>query len=359
MKVRYRRSLVAAMLVAATVAVAGASARSTTGSYVVHNLVSDQSGMADHTDPNLVNAWGLDALPTSPWWISDNGTSLSTLYTADGTRQPLVVSVPNDPTGLVANTGSKFVIGNGNNSGPALFMFATEEGKILGWNPSVTGTGSRVARDLSRSGAVLKGLAIAPGVDNGRLYTTDFHNRAVDVFTGSFKSVFIPGGFQDPSLPHRYAPFGIQVIGDHIFVTYAKQDAEKHDEIDGLGLGYVDEYTLDGTLVTRVASKGPLNAPWGIAWAPADFGTFGNDLLIGNFGDGWIHAYRQQQDGSFTLDGTLTSPNGYPIAIYGLWALEFGKGASANGPTNTLFFTAGPDSESHGLFGTITAQPPQ
>jgi uncharacterized protein (TIGR03118 family) len=357
MQVRYRWPLIAALLVAAALSAAGASAGSTTsGSYNVHNLVSDQAGVADHMDPNLVNAWGLDARPTSPWWVADNGTSLSTLYTADGTPQSLVVSVPTDPTGLVANLTTKFVLHKGSSSGPALFLFDTEDGTLNGWNPSVTGTGTQVARDLSGSGAVLKGLAIASFGDKNRLYATDFHNNAVDVFNGIFNSVFIPGGFQDPSLPRRFAPFGIQVIGDDVFVTYAKQDADKHDDVDGVGLGYVDEYTLDGTLVQRVASQGPLNAPWGIAWAPADFGRFSNDLLIGNFGDGWIHAYKQQPDGSFTLDGTLTGANGYPIAIDGLWSLQFGKGAPANGPTSTLFFTAGPDGESHGLFGTITAQ---
>ncbi len=358
MTVRYRSSLVAVTLAAATLAAAGASARSTAGSaYVVQNLVADQPGVAAHTDANLVNAWGLDALPTSPWWVADNGTNLSTLYKADGTPQSLVVSVPNAPTGLVANASSHFVLHNGTKSGPALFMFATEEGKILGWNPSVTGTSAQVARDLSGAGAVLKGLAVAPDFHTGRLYATDFHNGTVDVFNKTFKSVFIPGGFQDPSLPPRFAPFGIIVYGTHVFVSYAKQDAERHDELHGAGLGYVDEYTRDGALVTRVASQGPLNAPWGMAWAPpTGFGQFSNDLLVGNFGDGWIHAYKQQPDGSFTLDGTLTSPSGYPVAIDGLWALQFGKGAANNGPATTLFFTAGPADESEGLFGTITAQ---
>jgi uncharacterized protein (TIGR03118 family) len=357
MKVRYRWLLAAAMLVAAALTATGGSARSTAGSvYTVHNLVSDQAGVADHTDGNLVNAWGLDSLPTSPWWVADNGTNVSTLYKADGTPVSLVVSVPNAPTGLVANTSKHFDVHNGTNSGPSLFMFATEEGKILGWNPNVTGTSAQVVRDLSGAGAILKGLAIAPDFDSGRLYATDFHNGTVDVFNKTFKSVFIPGGFQDPSLPPRFAPFGIIVYGNHVFVSYAKQDAEKSDELHGPGLGYVDEYTLDGTLVTRVASQGPLNAPWGMAWAPADFGQFGNDLLVGNFGDGWIHAYKQQPDGSFTLDGTLMGPHGYPIGIDGLWALQFGKGAANNGPTNTLFFTAGPDDESHGLFGTITTE---
>jgi uncharacterized protein (TIGR03118 family) len=355
---RGRYSFAAAVLVAAAVAAGIASARTTaTGanSYVVHNLTSDVPGVADHTDPNLVNAWGLDALPVSPWWVSDNGTNLSTLYNATGTPQSLVVSVPNAPTGLVAYGGSNFIVTDGTHSGPALFMFSTEEGKILGWNPNVSTTVAQVAVNLSRKNAVFKGLAIAPDVGTGRLYATDFHNNVVDVWNGNFHRIVNQGAFVDPNLPAKYGPFGIQTIGDRVFVTYAKHEPTGDDEAHGPGLGFVDEYDTSGTLLQRVASHGVLNAPWGLAMAPSDFGRFSGDLLVGNFGNGWINGFTPQPDGTFTRHGPLKGPGGYPIAIDGLWALEFGKGSSANGPTNTLFFTAGPQEETHGLFGSIVA----
>ncbi|TMB49217.1 MAG: TIGR03118 family protein, partial [Deltaproteobacteria bacterium] len=267
--------LVAAVL-AARISAAGVSA------YVQHDLVSDGFLPADHVDPNLVNAWGLTAQPASPWWVADNGTDVSTIYTADGTPRPLVVSVPNAPTGAVSNTGSSFVVG----SGPALFLFATEEGKILGWNAAL-GTTAQVAVDRSGDDAIFKGLAIA----GDRLYATDFHNGQVDVFDGSFGQVDMPGAFVDPSIPPGFAPFGIQNVGGDIFVTYAKQDADREDDVAGPGLGFVDEFDTSGTFLGRVATRGQLNSPWGLAMAPAAFGRFGGDLLVGNFGDGRITAF--------------------------------------------------------------------
>jgi uncharacterized protein (TIGR03118 family) len=345
---RMRRILtVAAMLAVAAAVLAAATPAAERNAYVQHNLVSDGFLPADHTDANLVNAWGLTSLPGSPWWVADNGTDVSTLYNADGTPRPLVVSVPNAPTGAVSNTGSSFVVG----SGPALFLFATEEGKLLGWNMSV-GTTAQVVADKSGDGAIFKGLAIA----GDRLYATDFHNGKVDVFDGSFGDVTIPGAFVDPSIPAGYAPFGIQNIGGSIFVTYAKQDADAKDDVAGQGHGFVDEYDADGTLIARVATHGQLNSPWGLALAPASFGRFGGDLLVGNFGDGQITAFERESDGTFAPRGQLRSASGGVLTIDGLWALQFGKGALANnGPTDTLFFTAGPDDESHGLFGTIRA----
>src|SRR5919205_1811756 len=337
---------VAAMLAVAAAVLAAATPAAERNAYVQHNLVSDGSAPADHTDPNLVNAWGLTSLPGSPWWVADNQTSVSTLYNADGTARSLVVSVPNNPTGAVSNTGSSFVVG----SGPALFLFATEEGKLLGWNPSV-GTTAQVVADKSGEGAVFKGLAIA----GDRLYATDFHNGKVDVFDGSFGDVNTPGAFVDPSIPAGYAPFGIQSIGGSIFVTYAKQDADAEDDVAGQGHGFVDEYDADGTLIGRVATHGQLNSPWGLAMAPASFGRFGGDLLVGNFGDGQITAFERQANGRFEPRGQLRSESGGVLTIDGLWALQFGKGAANNGPTDTLFFTAGPDDETHGLFGTIRA----
>jgi uncharacterized protein (TIGR03118 family) len=352
-----RLSIVAALLVVAAVAagVATATTKATdSNSYVVHNLTSDMPGVADHTDPNLVNAWGLDALPLGPWWVADNGTNLSTVYTADGTPQSLVVTVKNAPTGLVANPGSNFMITKNGQTGRAYFLFSTEKGKILGWNPVVTGSTSVVAVDMSGAGAIFKGLAISTDTGNGRLYATDFHNGVVDVWDGDFSQIVDPNAFVDPNLPRHFAPFGIQTIGDSVFVTYAKQDALKQDEVAGPHLGLVDEYDTSGTLLARVATGGPLNAPWGLAAAPSDFARFSNDLLVGNFGDGRINGYTPVT-GGFQRHGTLRAPDGSPIVIDGLWALQFGKGANPNGPTNTLFFTAGPQDETHGLFGSIVA----
>lgn len=354
------RILIAAAALLATILSASALAAATraTGenAFVVHNLVSDVPGAADRVDPNLVNAWGLTSLPTSPWWVADNGTDVSTLYRADGTQVPLVVQVRSAPTGAAANSGSSFVVGHGARSGPARFLFDTEEGKILGWTPAVLSTNAVVAVDRSNVGAIYKGLAIASTGTADFLYAADFHNGRVDVFDGSFNLVTTPGSFVDPELPHGFAPFGIANIGGQIFVTYAKQDAERRDEIKGQGLGFVDAFDTSGTFLGRVATRGQLNAPWGLARAPAIFGPFGGDLLVGNFGDGKINAYEPQADGTYKPVGDLRGDNHKPIVIDGLWALAFGKGTHANGRTDTLFFTAGPDNEEHGLFGTIRAK---
>ncbi len=364
MKESFRRSrisiAIAGLLVAIFTASAfAAGARSTSENvFVVHNLVSDQAGVADRVDPNLVNAWGLTSLPTSPWWVADNETDVSTLYRADGTIVPLVVEVPNGPTGDAANTGTNFVIHEGTASAAARFLFDTEEGKILGWNPAVSSSHAVVAVDRSNVGAIYKGLAIelSPTGTADFLYAADFHNARVDVFDGSFGLVTAPGAFVDPKLPSGYAPFGIANIDGQIFVAYAKQDAEQSDEIAGQGLGVVDRFTTTGAFLGRVATHGQLNAPWGLARAPASFGPFGGDLLVGNFGDGEINAYEPQADGTYERVGALRDENHQPILIDGLWALAFGKGAPSNGPIDTLFFTAGPDEEEHGLFGTIRAK---
>ncbi|HYZ76931.1 MAG TPA: TIGR03118 family protein [Gaiellaceae bacterium] len=341
-----RAFVAAAVLAVAAAVLAAATPAAEKNAYVQHNLVSDGFLPADHTDANLVNAWGLTSLPGSPWWVADNGTDVSTLYTADGTPRPLVVSVPNAPTGAVSNTGPDFVVG----SGPALFLFATEEGKILGWNMSL-GTTAQVVVDRSAEDAIYKGLAIA----GDRLYATDFHNGTVDVFDGSFGQVNVPGAFVDPTIPASFAPFGIQNVGGNIFVTYAKQDADREDDVAGPGLGFVDEFDASGALIGRVASHGQLNSPWGLAPAPAGFGRFSGDLLVGNFGDGQITAFERQSNGRFEPRGQLRTESGGVLTIDGLWALQFGKGTANNGPTDTLFFTAGPDDEMHGLFGTIRA----
>src|SRR5436309_13431151 len=306
---RFYRALTAAALIALVAAVLAARISAAgVNAYVQHNLVSDGSLPADHVDSNLVNAWGLTAQPTSPWWVADNGTDVSTIYTADGTPRPRVVSVRNAPTGAVSNTGSSFVVG----SGPALFLFATEEGKLLGWNMSL-GTTAQVVADKSGEGAVFKGLAIA----GDRLYATDFHNGKVDVFDGSFGDVNTPGAFDDPSIPAGYAPLGIQNVGGDIFVTYAKQDADAEDDVAGQGLGFVDEFDASGALIARVAQRGQLNSPWGLAMAPAGFGRFSGDLLVGNFGDGQITAFEPESNGRFAARGQLRTASGSVLTIDG------------------------------------------
>jgi uncharacterized protein (TIGR03118 family) len=317
-------------------------------SYTVTPLVSDQPGVAAFTDPNLVNAWGLAASATSPWWVADNETSVSTLYNGNtGQPQPLVVSVGTDsgPTGVVFNGGAGFVVTNGTQSGPARFIFDSEDGVLRGWSPAVDGTHALPAANGDPD-AIFKGLAIA---DN-KLFAADFHNNEVAVFDSTWHIV---DRFTDTGLPAGYAPFGIQTLGGNVFVTFAKQDADAEDEVAGQGRGFVDEFDTSGNLLRRVAQHGQLNAPWGLALAPSDFGRFSGDLLVGNFGDGQINAYELGANGQYEHRGELRE-DGRQIAIDGLWALGFGNGANA-GPRNALFFTAGPDEESHGLFGKITA----
>ena len=333
-----------ALLVAAPTAASG-------GEYSVDRLVSHGvPGTSD--DPNLVNAWGLSAGPSTPWWVSDNGTDHSTLYGGSGNTIPLVVTVTGGPTGTVYNGSSDFVVSHAGLSGPSLFLFASEDGKIRGWNPGVPASSTKAYVIASRSGAgaSYKGLAIASVHGKNYLYASDFINARVDVFDGANHLQHWAGAFRDPRLPAGYAPFGIQAIGNRIYVTYAKQNGE--DEADGPHLGFVDAYKTNGKFVSRVASRGALNAPWGVAWAPANFGKFSGDLLVGNFGDGKIHAYKQTHSG-WMLDGVLKDSSNKPIRIDGLWAIAFGNGAAA-GPTNSLYFTAGPNGEADGLFGSIT-----
>jgi uncharacterized protein (TIGR03118 family) len=299
------------------------------------------------TDPDLQNAWGLTSSATSPWWVSDNGTDKSTLYNGSGTKQGLVVSVPGGPTGTVFNPTAGFVLPTG---GKALFLFDGEDGIIRGWN-GAQGTTAIVVKDRSDVDAIYKGLAIADTANGPRLYAADFHNARIDVLNGSFGLV-PDSGFEDPSLPQGFAPFNVQVIGGRVFVAYAKQDADAEDEIAGQGLGRVDVYDLAGNLLGGIDGHGQLNAPWGLAIAPASFGTFAGDLLVGNFGDGRINAYREESPGQFVHVAKLRGSDNQPLEIDGLWALQVSQGGN-NGTAGQLFFTAGPDEESHGLFGTI------
>jgi uncharacterized protein (TIGR03118 family) len=342
------RVVVAVTFVVAVTASPAAAVRDNI--FEVHPLVSDDGVPGTVTDPSLVNPWGLASNPTGgAWWVADNGTGVSTLYLGDGSKVALEVSIPGGvPTGAVFNGGDGFVITNGIDSASARFIFASEAGIISGWSPSVSPTTTAKPAAM-HAGAIYTGLAIGPSF----LYAADFHNGQVDVFDDTFHLTTLPGGFVDPALPDGYAPFGIQTIGGRIFVTYAKQDAAAEDEVAGRGLGFVDLFDLNGDLISRVASRGQLNAPWGLAQAPFDFGEFSFDLLVGNFGDGQIAAYEEVSSGVFELSGQLHGARGGPLSIDGLWALGFGNGITT-GPRNALFFTAGPDDETHGLFGSIT-----
>lgn len=330
--------------------------------YKVKRLVADQPGHASATDPNLVNAWGLAAGPTTPWWVNAADGDVSTLYDGTGAIIPLVVDVAGGPTGLVFNGSSDFTVtagsAYGGASGPSVFLFSTEAGTINGWNPNVPApspsTQSFVVADRSGEDANYKGLAIASTPDGNMLYATDFHNARVDMFDSTFDVVSTATTFVDPDIPAGFAPFGIQAIGDTIFVTYAKQDADAEDEVRGKGRGYVDAFATDGTFMGRVASRSHLNAPWGLAMAAEDFGRFSGALLVGNFGDGQIHAFRATSTGSYEPAGVMRNGHGRVLTIDGLWAIAFGNDDAA-GPSNALYFTAGPDDEAHGLFGRVKA----
>jgi uncharacterized protein (TIGR03118 family) len=362
-----QRTLVVASLAAPA---AGSGLRGPSQFYAQHNILSDIPGLADHTDSNLVNAWGLVSGPTTPWWIADNGTGKSTLYNVATDAIPAVFTVPGaggaqgNPTGIVFNGGTGFVVNNGVGSqSAARFIFASEDGTISAFKgaPIVTVVPNPQA---AAHGAIYKGLAIDSATAGQLLYATDFHNGKVDVFDTSFHLVTLSGNFTDPNLPAGFAPFGIQNIGGTLYVTYALQDEDAEDDVAGPGNGFVDAYDLNGNLIQRVASAGELNSPWGLALAPEGFGRFSGDLLVGNFGDGRIHAFDPTtltSDGEFEAVGLLHSAAGRPIQIDGLWALQFGHGTNAvgaNGLTTTLFFTAGPSDEDHGLFGSIVLTEP-
>ncbi|MGC4000563.1 MAG: TIGR03118 family protein [Anaeromyxobacter sp.] len=336
------------------------------GRYVQRNLVSDGSVQAEHVDPNLINAWGLARLPASPWWVAAADAGVSTLYDGEGVASPLVVSVsgaggqPGAPTGTVANPTDAFVVTSGGASGAARFLFASEDGTISGWNPQVPppAAGARstttvVAVDRSADEASYKGLALAQTASGPRLYAADFKHARVDVFDGAFAPVSLhDGAFVDPDLPAGFAPFGVHEVNGHVVVTYAMQDEEGEEEVAGPHLGYVDAYTTDGHLERRIASGGKLDAPWGVALAPqAGFGRLSGRLLVGNFGDGTIVAYKLDGRGHSDGGDYLTTADGR-LVIDGLWGLGFGNGAAA-GPVDALYFAAGPEEETHGLFGRI------
>jgi len=325
--------------------------------YQQTNLVSDLPGVARFQDTNLVNPWGLSS-GGGPIWVSDNGTGVATLYRANGQLvelgnppQPAITVQPSPsaPTGQVHN-------GNAANFDGAAFIFATEDGTISSWkNPAIATT-----PQIATVSAVYKGLAIGTSSQGATLYATNFHAGTIDTFNSNFGQASLAGNFVDPNLPAGYAPFGIQNINGTLFASYAVQDAAKHDDVAGPGMGIVDEFDTNGNFIKRLVSNGgPLNSPWGFALAPGNFGTFSNDLLVGNFGDGTIDAFNP---GNGAFLGMLTDASGDPIVIEGLWGLLFGSGSAIGGRTNELFFSAGipgpGEVEDHGLFGALTVPEP-
>ena len=353
-----------ALVASAAVAVPIAnSLGDTTNEYTQTNLISDIPGVARITDPNLVNPWGQSEIGTSPLWVADNGSDKSTLYTGgvNGTipvARSLVVNIQDGaPTGTIGNTtGSTtdFLVHTAVGTAPANFIFSSENGEITAWNGMVSGTTASVVGSGAPR-AVYKGLALATVGSSNYLYATDFRHARIDVFDGDFNLVRFPSGgfprkaFTDPNLPAGFAPFGIQLINGELYVSYAKQDAHRHDDVAGPGNGFVDVFATNGVLQTRLIRGGDLNSPWGLVLAPSTFGGFAGDLLVGNFGDGLIHAYDPVNG---TEKGTLTNTDGNPIAINGLWGLRFGNGTF--GAPGALVFTAGIADEAHGLLGEIT-----
>ncbi len=322
--------------------------------YKQTDLVSDLAG-AMFQDPNLVNPWGLSRGSTTPWWAADNGMGVASLYNGNtGMPQSLVVTIPpapggtmGVPSGTVFNGTTDFKLPNGN---PARFLFVTEDGVIAGWNG---GTMAVVA--AKDPNAVYKGVAIASHYGANFLYVANFRKGRIDVFDTMFKRVRRgddgEDAFRDERVPHGFAPFNVQNIGGSLYVTFAKQDDARHDDVPGPGLGFVDVFSSGGRLLHRLQHGPWLNSPWGLALAPNDFGAFSHDLLVGQFGSGEVAVY-SVSSGRFL--GRMMNDSGGVLSIDGLWALSFGNGAAA-GPVNTLFFTAGLQGESHGLFGTLTS----
>jgi uncharacterized protein (TIGR03118 family) len=332
--------------------------------YTQTNLVSDMPGMAAATDPNLVNAWGMSRGSTSPWWVSDNGTGLATLYSGTGSAVSLVVTIPGNasgvtgtPSGQVFNGTTDFNLVTGQ---PAKFIFVTEDGTVSGWNPNVKKTAA-VLKWSSKGASVFKGIAMATvgnpqGTSTNYLYIADFRRNRILVLDTNFHPVTFgdnddDDNFVDESLPAGFAPFNIQNIGGQLYVAFAMQDSQKHDEIDGPGLGYVDVFSTTGHWLRRLQHNNYMNGPWGMTQAPSDFGVFSHDILVGQFGSGNIMAFDPVTGG---FRGRLAGTNNKAIAIDGLWGIGFGNDSAA-GPATTLYFTAGPQQESHGLFGTLTA----
>src|ERR1039457_6105170 len=337
---------------------------SAANNYLVHKLVSDLPGVADHVDKNLVNPWGTGFSSAGPFWIGNNGSGTSTLYDTSGTAIPLIVNIPS-PAGGASHGAVTGVIANGNTTSfnvavgkASSFLFCTAYGTITGWNSSVDATNAKIMIDKSNLGAVYKGCALGCTSAAPLLFAANFNSGKIDVWDGNLNAVLNANAFVDPMVTAGFAPFNIQNLGGKLYVTYAKQDDDKHDDVAGGGNGFIAVFDFCGTPLANLVSQGPLNSPWGIAIAPATFGDFAGALLVGNFGDGMIHAFNLTTG---ALMGTLNDTIGSPIAIPGLWSLNFGNGGRG-GDTSTLYFTGGiggPGNETpletHGLFGSIQA----
>ena len=330
----------------------------TSGSaYALRNLVSDGTNTT-YTDPSLVNGWGITFNPQGFVWVSDAGTSKSTLYDGNGVPQSLVVDIPAGstgpavPTGIVFNGSTDFKVSQAGAVGASPFIFVGATGTIAGWSPTVNMTNAIQVFDGGANHDSFTGAALASQGAANFLYVADFHNAAVDVFDANFAPTSAAGGFKDPNLPAGYAPFGMQAIGGSIYVSYAMQDAQAARSTSGPGLGIVDQFDSSGTLIKRLITGGPLNAPWGMAMAPATFGKFAGALLVGNFGDGTINAFDPT---SGAMLGTLSTAAGTPIVVDGLWGIAFGNDLNSQ-PSNTLFFAGGPSQEQHGVYGRIDVQ---
>jgi uncharacterized protein (TIGR03118 family) len=349
----------ASVAMTALAAAPGYAAATPTHRFTVTNLVSDVPGVAPVTDPNLVNPWGTSELAGGPLWVSDQGAGVSTLYTGDLSGSPLaavplVVAIPSGgPTGQVFNgsfmtTPADFPVSSGAQSGPALFIFANLAGQLSGWNPGVgaaagaTSTTAEVAATVP--GAAFTGLAI----DGATLYAADFGQGTVDVFNSAFQRVTRPGAFVDHAIPRGFKPFNAQAVSGNIAVTYARPDPKTGKAENVIGAGFVDLFSPGGVLLRRLIRGGVLDSPWGLVIAPSSFGAFGGDLLVGNFGDGFINAF-SPKSGRFL--GALRDARGRLIREDRLWSLILGDGAAAT--PQTLLFTAGIDNEQHGLIGSI------
>jgi uncharacterized protein (TIGR03118 family) len=363
-RIRLRRAMASAGIMGSAVGLLlGSVTTAHAGNgYTQTNLNSSVAGKAPHTDPDLLNPWGLVAGPSTPFWVSDNHSAKSTVYKGDGSQLPLVVAIPGasscsattagNPTGIVFNGSTDFVVTSGQNSGPARFIFDNEDGSISGWNPTADATHALRQFDDCSGGAEFKGLAFGSTGAGNFIYGTDFRQNAtgngkVRKFDGTWTED-VAGGFADATLPAGYHPFGIQNIGGNLYVTFALNNGSGDDSA-GAGHGYVDVFTLSGVKVSNLVSQGKLNSPWGLALAPANFGDFSNDLLVGNFGDGTINAF---DPGTGAFVGTLSDATGKPIVNPGLWALQFGNGTQGTS-TNTLYLSAGINGEADGLFAAI------
>lgn len=338
-----------------TATVQQAQAEDQRGFYRVRKLVSNQPCVARFTDPNLINPWGLALSVEGTLVVANNGTNLATVYEKSGRPTNFQIIVNETPTGIAHNFSPEdFIISNGTIAREARFLFATEDGTILAYNGEVNLHEALLVVDRSEFNSVYKGAAISkiqPLCHHQSLYATDFHNAKVDVFDHEFNFRF---SFTDPEIPDGYGPFNIRNIDEHLYVTYAKQlPPDNHDDEAGPGHGFVDIFRPDGTLIKRLISHGKLNSPWGLALAPKGFGKFSGALLVGNFGDGRIHAYNPL-DGQFL--GTISDRQEDPVVIDGLWSLEFVFKKMGKFTKPVLYFTAGPMGESGGLLGTIVVE---